>query len=1133
MSVNEDPKSSNKTDSLYATQIIHTSKPLAPGEMLVGRFQIESLQGQGRYGLVYKALDLQLNTSIAIKVLNKSLSSDEQVIADFKSELLLVRQLSHPNIIRVHEYYQHEDLHFITMDWIEGDSLENIMAGEKISAGQTFDIIQQLLDGLAFAERSGVTHKDIKPENIMLDNTGRLFIADFGLSVFNKDMTSTVLAGTPYYAPPEYLQTGIINATTDLYAAGILIYQLCCHALPFQGNEIEEVLKQKLLIKPKFSAKDKGLNILKEWTLSLIAPHPTARPKNIEEAQQTYFNVLLDEPSKDKTIASRLTRVLLGVVIAVAITITIALTINGDKKIKSKATDHYSVAILPLEKNSLFNNNQYASFLTNEMSHISTLRVIDQNRIEDLYHMLGLKPPLSNKQLELLSDLLNVDVFIKIKPIQSGNNTFQVNFDLRTIEGFEVESEELISINFDTNNWAKSSKDFLSAVKERLQLKESSKAINKTPNNSPEILTIQSFILNGQYAEAHEAINVLIQKDDTLAQLWLLQGELYLKEGDYYQSEQSYIKTRELAKKNTYNYIFANARLNDLAEKIPEAEKDYQQLLSVFPYDPELKITVANFYNFIQQPAKAESILKDLVKIDPQHPEAWFLLGKTAYSMGNLDIALDEYFTKALVIAKKLNNTYLEAEALNAFGVVYEQQGETDLAFDYYRQSLEIRKKIGDIAGTTKTLLNIAQVHISIGEHDKAETNLLHCLDIYENVNSPEGISNIYNELGLLKEEQALYQDALTFFKDALTLRMDLPDLRLQAESMNNIGFASYMLSNSDNALVYWRQAEQIYQKAQFHIGIVRVRQNLGQLELAKGNWRNAYHIFNNSLKDAESVGSVEEIIVAKGYLAKLAFLQGNFTASQNELNLIFEQTFKLGDVRGINEFGLWLADWYLQIGDNTSAANKLAEIKPYVLQIQNKEYLSKFEYLTEVLTGNSAKSASDYLNASLIDRGHNSIYINQLLLSSKESLRNGNVDLSQQLSYLGSVDFSLFQYEYVEYLELLAIHQYYQKQYTDMAATLRKSELVLRKLGDYWRSFQFDRLRAQLALTNGESPGRYLIKVKQKLSQLLENIPAEQHEEFINKQNYLQFSDLFSDLAIEHSNEPKNDKTQDLLNRE
>ncbi|ASP48441.1 serine/threonine-protein kinase [Cognaticolwellia beringensis] len=1109
MSTPEKPKLTKPVEvSQQTTQIIQPDNSLTIGDCLVGRFVIKSLQGRGRYGCVYNAYDQQLDAVIAIKVLDKSFSQNEKNLTDFKNELLLVRQLSHPNIIRVHEYYQHQDLHFLTMDWIEGSSLEQVIASQSLSIKQVQRIIEQLLSGLAFAQQAGVTHKDIKPENIMIDTSGRLYIADFGLSVLNKESTTANVMGTPHYAPPEYLQSGKINASTDLYAAGIVIFQLCCHGLPFNGDSIDELIESKLLSKPKFSPKHTELNIIKPWLLSLISAHSASRPVNIAQAEQQYIALTTDNQT------SRKSPVFYGVfaLILVGVVLTIWLY-SLPKAIKSSAKSHFAVAILPTSTKDEEFDQTFANYLNYQLNEITNLRVIEQSRLKQLLAQLGIKLPLDDSKIELVSDLLQVDLLISPQTIVAGTQATEIKFELIFVDGFKIHRETLLRQDFDEKNWQSTSAHFVDNFKKRLALESNATPVLLVdPNPLIDLFAIKAFIAQGDFESAQQALSPILIKNPESAQTWLQQGELNLAQNLIIEAEQAYGKAAQLSTANSFTAKLASARLNDLAGKVEQAQSDYLTLVNAFPYNTELKVMLAEFYFLIEQHKKMESLLLDVVNIDENHPKAWFMLGRAAFLQGNLEKAQNEYFVKALIIAKKLKNHNKVAEALNAFGVVYNQLGETKLAFDYYQEALATRKVIGDLVGSATTMTNLAAMHLAIGEYQKTEQYLQESLEIYQQLNDQEGLSNTYNELGKLAEEQALYQIALENYRHALNIRIDLDNLMLQAESMNNIGYSYFMLLDPENALVYWRQSEQLYQQIQFPIGIIHVRQNLGQLELAKGNWRNAYHLFNNTLADANQLSSTEESLVSHSYLTKLAFLQGNFQSSIIELIALYSEAEKLHDVRATAQLGLWLADWSLQLGDIKQAEEHLAKISTIVSTYGNKEYKTTYHFLIRE-DKNNVTSTSFAAKDVVTDHAHQTIYIRQLIKQAREILRAGNKDISANLSLLAEMDFGLYQYQYIEYLELLAVQQYNLQAWTDLKSTLREADLLLRKMGDYWRSFQFDRLRAQLAIAEQQDPEKYHDTVRKKLKNLMTNLPTEMSLNFLKKQDYFQLNDSLQEL--------------------
>ena len=711
-----DNRESNKTLGLDETQVIEETGQLDIGRRLLGRYEIKQIKGRGRYGAVYLAQDLQLNTNIAIKVIDATWLNNEQQLLNFKNELLLLRQLNHPNILRVYEYYQDGPLHFITMDWVDGQSLTEVIKGSNLELEQILALVEQLLSGLNYAQETGVSHRDIKPDNILLDDTGRLVIIDFGMSILEHEALSGAFSGTPLYAAPEYLQSGKVNATTDLYSAGCVIYQLFYGCLPFNEPNTEALIRAKLAGAKERSARFNGLARFSHWCLSLIAADATQRPQTVAQAKHAFIQ-LRQQASKPPFRTARAAWSLVSLFV-VSISIWLFLPTEPTPNVNESVL---SVAILSTKDAEPEIDEAFIDYISYRLSEQSQLRVVAPQRVSQLLHQLGYQPPLTDPQVEILLDLLQLDVLLEPTLIQTGTNSQDVLYTAISAEGFEIKRQRLTRAPFFERDWQSTFTPLLDYVENAWDLNPANN-LSLTVNDAQlqQILPVKAHIRKGDLVSAQQQMTQLLESSPGSALFWLYQGEVYLHTGQYPEAEQAYGQALALGQSQSFATVFAGARLNDLAGKSNLAEAGYLQLAAAFPNSTEIKLLLAEFYEITEQTQKVEKVLLELVDIDPNHPRAWFNLGKLAYMTGDFDEALDQYFTHALVVAKKLKNQAQQGDVLNAFGVVYEQLGETDLAFDYYGQALSLRRASGNLAGVATTMNNLASVHLSVGQYDEA-----------------------------------------------------------------------------------------------------------------------------------------------------------------------------------------------------------------------------------------------------------------------------------------------------------------------------------------------------------------------------------------------------------------------------
>src|SRR6266403_952242 len=213
---------------------------LQPGDVLGNRYEIWNVLGEGGMGTVYKALDREVDHLVALKLIRPEMAAHPAILARFKQELLTARQVTHRNVIRIHDLSEVDGVKFITMEFVEGRDLRKLLLDQgKLSAEQAVEIIRQVCLALEAAHSAGVIHRDLKPQNIMQDKQGRILVMDFGVarSLESGGMTQTgALMGTIEYMSPEQAMGKQLDARSDLFAVGLIFYELLTCKLPFKAE---------------------------------------------------------------------------------------------------------------------------------------------------------------------------------------------------------------------------------------------------------------------------------------------------------------------------------------------------------------------------------------------------------------------------------------------------------------------------------------------------------------------------------------------------------------------------------------------------------------------------------------------------------------------------------------------------------------------------------------------------------------------------------------------------------------------------------------------------------------------------------------------------------------------------------
>ncbi|HUH92477.1 MAG TPA: serine/threonine-protein kinase [Casimicrobiaceae bacterium] len=254
----------------------------------IGKYRIDGVLGKGAMGVVYKAFDPGIERVVAVKTVRKDLVDPDvaaQVMARFQNEAKAAGRLLHPNIVSVYEYGEDEQNAFIAMEFVEGTGLREYLSRKaSFDIGQIVAIMSQLLSALDFAHERGVVHRDVKPANLILTGGGALKVADFGIArIDTSNLTNAgMVMGTPSYMSPEQCQGKEVDRRSDLFSAGVVLYELLVGEKPFSGS-IEAIAFKICYEEAKPPSEVSKLPIsptLDAVVMTAITKDPTARFQN-------------------------------------------------------------------------------------------------------------------------------------------------------------------------------------------------------------------------------------------------------------------------------------------------------------------------------------------------------------------------------------------------------------------------------------------------------------------------------------------------------------------------------------------------------------------------------------------------------------------------------------------------------------------------------------------------------------------------------------------------------------------------------------------------------------------------------------------------------------------------------------
>ncbi len=930
---------------------------LEPGTLFAGRYRILELSGVGGMGVVYRARDEELGVEVALKLLRPEIAPHPELRERFRKELLLARQVSHRNVVRIHDLGQEGELQFLTMDFVAGRSLRDILEQEgPLPEARAVAVLRQLAEGLAAAHDEGVVHRDLKPGNILIDESGRAYISDFGVarSMAQAGMTQAgVVVGTPDYLSPEQARGEEVDARSDLYSLGIVLFEMLSGELPFRGGSYAEMLAQRISGAPR-GLSEVGVEAPPYLRAALARLLERSPQRRYASARQ----LVADLDARRAPVAPRRW---LGAAAAAALVGLAVLGFyvasrrgappagNAVPAPATAATPVHAVAVVPLADQTSRPDLAWlsvgvADMLTTALAESPSLRVVDGLRLRRTLADLGWRAGgLEPAEAQRLANLLDVDRLVS-GVVRASGGTVRLELSL-TSAGAPLAAGAPLRADTTESGLFAAVADLGGSLRRELEVEEPPAAAAPA-TRSPQAMAAYTEgldkLLGGETMAAAPALERAVAADPEFAAAWLRLSGAYqaLGYGD---------RARDAAARAVAGAGPAHSRLahearaqEALARGEPErATAILSELVAAFPNDIEARLALGEAYGREGRLEEAIAALTEVVRRDPNHPRGWFLLGKHTILAGDPKRALDDQLVHALVVQNRLGNVQGKADVWNAMGVAQQRLGDLEKAAASYREAAELRQSIGDRRGYATSLKNLATLALVRGEFDAAERDFGLALGELEAIGDRAGIAELYNAFGALEEGRGRYDRALEAYRRALAIRRELGERLALAQSLSNVGYAYHLLGEYDNAAVYWQQALDLYQAAGDRPGMVAVRQSLAQLALVRGKWDEAARTFLDTLQVSRELGAKEFEAVALGYLGRCAHYQGRYAAAFENWREALARVRELGDARGEVEFALFEAEALGELGMVAEAEQALAAVEEKLAEAGNDEQRS------------------------------------------------------------------------------------------------------------------------------------------------------------------------------------------------
>ncbi len=791
------PLPSSEEISVSLTKTLETpTKELTRGTIFASRYEIIEELGKGGMGKVYRVEDKKIKGEIALKLIKPEIAADKKMIERFSNELKMARMIAHRNVCRMFDLGEEKGTHFITMEYVSGEDLKSMirMSGQ-LSVGTAVSIAKQVCEGLAEAHRLGVVHRDLKPQNIMIDKEGNALIMDFGIarSLKTKGITGAgVMIGTPEYMSPEQVDGKEVDQRSDIYSLGVILYEMVTGRVPFEGDTPFTIGVKHKSEAPR-DPKELNAQVpsdLSHVILKCMQKNKEKRYQSPGELRSELSRIEEGIPTtereipKRKPITSREITVTFGVkklfipaliVVALVIAAVIVWRLIPRKEAVLPPKIENSIAVINFENQTGDKAYDYLqkaipNLLITSLEQTGDLYVVTWERMRDLLQQIG------KKDVEAIDRDLGFKLCRRegVEAIVLGSFIKAENIFATDVKVLDVETKRLLKS-------ASSRGEGVDSILET-QIDELSKEIS------------QGIGIARQKIEPALVQIADVTTSSMDAYRYFIKGKESVRKFYWDDARQSLEKAVELDPNFASAYFYLAGLYSWLGniEARNEAIKK-AKTLSQRATDKERLLIEAGYAWFIEgNQEKRISIFQKIVKKYPKEKEAHYYLGVLYRRERNFDKAVEK-LNKAL----ELDPNY--GEVHNALGYTYLEMGNFEKSIEHFKKYISFNP------GDANPLDSMAEAYFRMGRLDEAIAKYKEALEI-----KPD-FYGTYMNIGYIYALKEDYHEAMKWIDKEIAIA---PSSGVKREGYLWKGFYHYWLGSLEKSLIAFQKADDLAEVA-------------------------------------------------------------------------------------------------------------------------------------------------------------------------------------------------------------------------------------------------------------------------------------------------------------------------------